>query len=372
MCAAVTVMKQPGMFKHQALDLNKRQIRLIKIIPVSSNQQGASSEAIHCSIQTFDMDTELTYTALSYVWGPPEPCDGILLNGVEFIVRSNLYGFLLQARSLGLKEYFWIDQLSIDQADLGERNHQVAMMANIYRGATRTICWLGSDLPADLGARIFTSKDKSITAPEKARAWKFVFESTYWTRLWVVQEICLSRKVEFLIREVMLSWRNIRIWSTSLDVEPTDFGLRILSLYGMQSHQWNKPLEGLAAIPSELWPSFYCSFLRLCSVLKCADPKDYVYGLGSLLEGGKDFRPDYSLTVEDVFEGLVQSDLCKVNDWDELIDYMQLCWTFLKAMGLRDREDIILKLNVRSEGGPGSQFWSRHRDTAALLADSRL
>jgi hypothetical protein len=39
----------------------------------------------------------------------------------------------------------WIDQISIDQQDVEEKNHQVSMMADIYEHAETVIAWLGEE-----------------------------------------------------------------------------------------------------------------------------------------------------------------------------------------------------------------------------------
>ena len=39
----------------------------------------------------------------------------------------------------------WIDAISINQQDFGEKNTQVQMMGEIYAGASRALVWLGED-----------------------------------------------------------------------------------------------------------------------------------------------------------------------------------------------------------------------------------
>lgn len=40
-------------------------------------------------------------------------------------------------------QYLWIDALSIDQANVLERNHQVQQMAEIYSKAKYVLVWVG-------------------------------------------------------------------------------------------------------------------------------------------------------------------------------------------------------------------------------------
>lgn len=45
--------------------------------------------------------------------------------------------------------WIWIDALCINQDDITERNHQVALMAGIYSPAGQVVIWLGPKCPKD-------------------------------------------------------------------------------------------------------------------------------------------------------------------------------------------------------------------------------
>ncbi|KAK4951230.1 hypothetical protein LTR10_010203 [Elasticomyces elasticus] len=84
------------------------------------------------------------YTALSYMWGPPEPSRIILLDGQPFSIRLNLWQCLRVLRKQASPEVcYWIDQLCIDQARLVERAKQVQRMDQIYFCADHVLVWLG-------------------------------------------------------------------------------------------------------------------------------------------------------------------------------------------------------------------------------------
>ncbi|KAF2851795.1 HET-domain-containing protein [Plenodomus tracheiphilus IPT5] len=105
-----------------------------------------------------DVNHPPLYTALSYVWGDPTPTKSILLNGHTVLVRRNLWDFLQKARKWQCTGYLWIDALSIDQSSIAERNHQVAIMGDIYRNAAKTIAWLGP------GTRSLSKDIRRLTA----------------------------------------------------------------------------------------------------------------------------------------------------------------------------------------------------------------
>jgi hypothetical protein len=112
------------------------------------------------------------YTALSYAWGPPDAGKSISIGGKPFRVRKNLWDFLNEACTRGTftrkttftgedwrnvfpgtyvpkgkQVQLWIDAICIDQSQVEERNHQVAMMGKIYSRAYEVLVWLGRSTP---------------------------------------------------------------------------------------------------------------------------------------------------------------------------------------------------------------------------------
>ena len=71
----------------------------------------------------------------------------IQVDGHRQDIRVNLHEFLkvfcTWQKSAWI--WLWVDQICIDQSSNKERNHQVAMMGDIYRRATETYMWLGPD-----------------------------------------------------------------------------------------------------------------------------------------------------------------------------------------------------------------------------------
>jgi hypothetical protein len=65
------------------------------------------------------------------------------VNGHENPVRRNLYSAIHHLRRRSEPRVLWIDALCIHQANVKEKNHQVSMMGNIYRGTKEVIVWLG-------------------------------------------------------------------------------------------------------------------------------------------------------------------------------------------------------------------------------------
>ncbi|OAF99701.1 HET-domain-containing protein, partial [Paraphaeosphaeria sporulosa] len=110
-------------------------IRLIKLLP------GSPESPIACTLHELELEKPGEFTALSYTWGKPDPTFEITLNGRQIQVRENLCSFLKQARELGRSELLWIDVISINQDNIEERNHQVALMGQVYRRAAKVVVW---------------------------------------------------------------------------------------------------------------------------------------------------------------------------------------------------------------------------------------
>ena len=91
------------------------------------------------------------YRAISYAWGPPVFSKAIQLDGRLFRITETLYSALRGLRnppSDGTTQ-LWADAICINQDDNDEKSSQVAMMAEIFRGASCVDVWLGDATPSN-------------------------------------------------------------------------------------------------------------------------------------------------------------------------------------------------------------------------------
>lgn len=101
---------------------------------------------IFCSVKTCE-HTQDGYQALSYALGSPaKPLKAWVVDNsgdpMGFIpLTKNLYNAIRELRDSReiVDKVFWIDQICINQESVEEKNHQVAMMAEIYKNASRVI-----------------------------------------------------------------------------------------------------------------------------------------------------------------------------------------------------------------------------------------
>ncbi|UKZ69536.1 uncharacterized protein TrAtP1_010542 [Trichoderma atroviride] len=131
-------MPQPYIFSDLKAPKN---FRLLTILP------GIYNEPLQCTIFECQLQDSTSYEALSYAWGasgaPDEHRPTMSLNKQEFIISSTLEQALRRLRRLDTERVMWIDRVCINQDNINERNTQVTIMPDIYRGAVRVIAWIG-------------------------------------------------------------------------------------------------------------------------------------------------------------------------------------------------------------------------------------
>lgn len=103
------------------------------------------SHELHCSLEHVSLDSELTYRALSYVWGQGYGKEHIICDNAIIPITPNLKIALLRFRDADNAIDIWVDSITIDQANLDERAMQVQIMGEIFRTADMVILWIGEE-----------------------------------------------------------------------------------------------------------------------------------------------------------------------------------------------------------------------------------
>ncbi|KAK5992634.1 Heterokaryon incompatibility protein 6 [Cladobotryum mycophilum] len=120
---------------------DQRSIRLIKLYGAAN-----LDDDIHIDLITASLDKSLSYEALSYTWDSQLRDQVIYANGQEFYITKNAQAAMRQLRLIpGKLKYLWIDAVCINQDDMAEKNLQVAIMAEIFKKATKVNIWLGDN-----------------------------------------------------------------------------------------------------------------------------------------------------------------------------------------------------------------------------------
>lgn len=270
-------------FSYSPLSRSKRQIRLIEIQNgISTGAIMYPSPTVACTMKHFDFDNCPKYRALSYTWGPKHPRTQISVNGLAFSVTEGLASFLERARHLdwllGSPGYLWIDQITIDQDDLDEREAQVAFMGEIYNTAVEVLVWLGP--AADGSSHAMTAMvglDQREILNHQA-ALQALFRRRYWTRLWIVQEVLLSRGGKILCGKSWMAWSAL--------VRFMDTMLAKRKIATVMHNSWPVPDVVLPIFLERDTPierRTLSGVITMFGSYGCDDPRDRVFGLQALI-----------------------------------------------------------------------------------------
>ncbi|KAI0015875.1 heterokaryon incompatibility protein-domain-containing protein [Xylariomycetidae sp. FL0641] len=184
-------------------------IRLLQLLPAEHHEDVLRSTLLHTSLKDQEdiLFATYRYTALSYVWGDPEPVDAIHVDGYQCGITANLAAALRDLRDAGRAHLLWADALCIDQKNITERNQQVSLMPRIYHYANNTIIYLG---PIDVPIRWvfdFVPQPRALD-PTRPRLTgdaepdpdtvvkiceRHLLSRPWFSRVWVMQELCFSR-----------------------------------------------------------------------------------------------------------------------------------------------------------------------------------
>ncbi|OAG14716.1 heterokaryon incompatibility, partial [Alternaria alternata] len=171
-------------------------------------------DPIEIILETFDLDSNTEFKALSYVWGDAtSPCE-IICNGHKKPITRNLWDVLSQLRKQKFGCRMWVDAVCINQKDEEEKSFQVAMMRDIYKRAAKVIFWLGEQESYDKDAvrlmrgfleryppqldmephRGKTLEELGLSSIDRGwTGWASLFCRPWFGRVWIVQEFFNAR-----------------------------------------------------------------------------------------------------------------------------------------------------------------------------------
>lgn len=333
---------------YRSLDDPDRSFRLIKLHPSKDNETATSDELV-CDIEEHFRGDCPPYTALSYVWATPESKkECIIANGSKVQISQTVENALRRLRFRQKPRWLWVDQLCINQVDETEKSHQVHQMHSIYSDADQVISWLGTgDEKSDLICRLMRDtgralrqrdiealqklygKDRSVDLVAAKEAFHGFCERRYWTRLWVIQEFAVGRRVavawgNWIVKSELISatlWAvdTLRRYSRKKPIEGLDtmrknyefvfdsplssyvynlFTRRALYRPALNDKEssYADPLLKVIAVSLTLEDDYNSVF--------SSDPRDRVFALLNLASDKDHFDtfPDYSMSVEEVYK----------------------------------------------------------------------
>ncbi|EFQ34936.1 heterokaryon incompatibility protein [Colletotrichum graminicola] len=281
-------------YRYEPLPPNS--IRLLEIYPSKLKY-----EPLQCRLMPIGLqDSSGKYEALSYVWGDPDQLkEWIFIDGHFKEVYRTLASILINLRSTKSARTLWVDAICIDQSSIEERNRQIPFMGSTYRGATRTVAWLGpaevrtpetftilQELSAEAQSPPFVQyysaissqnrignlpllpgfESKALPLPRSTVQEKWggdigiweVLACPWWFRAWTVQELLLSQNL------AISTYFAIRTLEERRKLQQSQPGFYVVH-----------PAENLLHL------------LLNCTHRVSRDPRDKIYALLGMLDDGQ-------------------------------------------------------------------------------------
>lgn len=181
--------------RYQYSQLQHRDFRVLLL-------KGKVNSIIECELLTLNLDTTLSYVALSYTWGDRTALSEITLDGRKVSILRNLAQALSRVFENG-HDLVWADAICINQSDVHERNAQVATMGDIFQKAYGVLVWLEGfserDAVPSAFFKHFCHRERAVPFLEKQQEFQEFMDDTtsvellqamlsceYWTRAWLV------------------------------------------------------------------------------------------------------------------------------------------------------------------------------------------
>jgi len=222
-------------------DLQPGHIRIIVI------RRGKLEDPLQCDLYSVPLHgpKQPYYDALSYEWGDSPPVHKIKLRdftidfksksqdkndskllralvlrfvGANFFVRENLFQALRHLRQEHIDIRLWNDAICINQNNDKEKERQIAMMSDIYNGASQVSIWLGdtsekSDMAMDFIKDVveLDRHQEILKREDSAQKWDALFElmrSRWFSRRWVIQELALARRAIVYCGKKVVHWND--------------------------------------------------------------------------------------------------------------------------------------------------------------------
>lgn len=302
-------------FDYSRLDPSLAEVRIVTV------DCGARSPGLTCTLENITLDRANPFHALSYTWGDTHDLRTITLNGQHVQIRKNLYQFLSNLyTALRSPVKVWIDSICINQNDIAERNSQVAMMGEIYAAADSVYAWLG--MPTGDSHKVFGFVERSSSLrSQREPYWKILHSDPiaiealhdlvnrpYWTRLWIVQEVVLAKRLFLFCGPKSISWEDFLfvLAGTKWQI-PSSTGQKSSSEALRLIHNLRRSRESSSAMPLS-------ALVRQYRMAECQDGRDKIYGLLAIatIESKRRVTIDYN---KHLLQVLIETFHAWASDW---------------------------------------------------------
>jgi hypothetical protein len=326
-----------------------------------------------------NLTTPVFYTALSYTWGAQIFDGTIECDGHQKAITKSLEAALRNFRKPDRSAVMWIDQICIDQENSMEKEKQIPMMGKIYQHAWNTVIWLGESSPSsdsaiqlleDASVRLQLRMDDidptdferlGLPKPD-SEIWHALWNllsRPWFTRLWIIQEVILSRNLWVTCGDSLITWDNL---SNSCIHFSTCGISQWLQQHFLDSSSTSGPVDICKAIMDlSLTKSHHegheygLSLFRLLvetRYAQCYDSRDKIYGLLAVCRNS-----DRTAVRTSYAPGFTAAELCRDMTVHHLADNLG---------GLR-LTSVLTSVDHDSPDLPSwAPDWRRPRETTAL------
>jgi hypothetical protein len=296
---------------------------------------GTWSDEITCRLEHVRLSHCPRYEALSYAWESLLKPRRVKCEDKPIEITESLFSALRRLRREDKRKVIWVDAICINQHNHLDKNHQVALMGRIYAQSHKTLAWikeesdevmrrvsdyisrlnkyLSSEAEGDHNLDICTGPIRitNHVLREISSNWAVeffevlgpLFERPWFTRLWVLQEVVLSRHVEMVfgawsvplydfmrpaaIINHMFSLGHFTDWTMSCNFSNLDAFVNM----------------GLLKVVSQDGTKYsgIFTFFDRAACLIASDQRDKIYGLLGLVNT-PGFTADYTLPADKVFQ----------------------------------------------------------------------
>ncbi|KAI1860080.1 hypothetical protein JX265_010004 [Neoarthrinium moseri] len=368
----------PMLYRPLSSSSNFTEIRLLTVLPAKD-----ITDPVRCHLTVTDRSGCSAYEALSYCWGDTSSKCDIEINGQPVDVTQNLLCALQHLRTSDSSRILWVDAICINQDDDVEKSRQVLLMRDIFKSASQVIVWLGpTATDSSLGFEAlkrclawYPELERSFSSdalgtirfgllerflrrlgvspvlqpdvkkqyascyqlhqPELA-AIRGLLEREYWTRLWVVQEVCVASQIVVVCGHLtmigdeftnackvalgpggLLQELGAPLWLSCV------VGLaKLRGLFRDEASAANSTqapsTESIAEIGNDHAANSDASLQRILDIgssFSCTDPHDKVYGLLGLATAPS-IIPDYNLPLATCYQNITTSLITNMENLD--------------------------------------------------------
>ncbi|KAF4626566.1 hypothetical protein G7Y89_g11587 [Cudoniella acicularis] len=206
----------PNCYCYQPL-LEPDSIRILLLQPARSHEIDLEGSLIHTTLSDCDDDIIEPFTALSYVWGDSGKTELAHVDAQSVAITPTLDAALRDLRDSTRVRKIWADALCIDQSNNEEKAQQVVNMGEVYKTAARTIIHLGPLTPQadrvlehvprrNCGRNVAPGGSYATIVKE---AEEDLLTRTWFRRVWVFQELVLSRDPWIQCGSKMVRWVDV-------------------------------------------------------------------------------------------------------------------------------------------------------------------